>query len=74
MLNTRWRSTRRAGDGATATWVEATHVARDAGVKQLVLFHHDPSHDDDFIDGLVEKARAEFPNTIAAREGESLVL
>ena len=56
------------------TWVEATHVARDAGVKQLVLFHHDPSHDDDFIDDLVEKARAEFPNTIAAREGESLVL
>ena len=56
------------------TWVEATRVARDAGVKQLVLFHHDPSHDDDFIDGLVEQARAEFPNTIAAREGDSLTL
>ena len=59
------------GHGA---WVEATRVARDAGVKQLVLFHHDPSHDDDFIERLVEQARDEFPNTIAAREGDSLTL
>ena len=57
-----------------STWVEATRVAHDARVKQLVLFHHDPSHDDKFIDQLVEKARAEFPNTIAAREGESIEL
>ena len=56
------------------TWLEGTRVARDAGVKQLVLFHHDPSHDDDFVDGLVQQAREEFPNTIGAREGECISL
>jgi phosphoribosyl 1,2-cyclic phosphodiesterase len=27
----------------------ALHVAREAGAQQLVLFHHDPSHDDDAL-------------------------
>jgi len=30
----------------------AVHVAAEAGVKALALFHHDPSHDDDTIDSL----------------------
>ena len=32
-------------------------VALEAGVKNLVLFHHDPLHDDDFVDGIVDAAR-----------------
>ena len=35
----------------------AVHVAREAGVKRLVLFHHDPSHGDEFVDRLLERAR-----------------
>jgi phosphoribosyl 1,2-cyclic phosphodiesterase len=34
----------------------ALEVARQAGVKRLALFHHDPSHDDDHLD--VTAARA----------------
>jgi len=51
-----------------STWLEATRVARDAGVKQLLLFHHDPLHDDAKLAGIVRAAQAEFPATIAARE------
>ncbi len=52
-----------------STWLEATRVARDAGVKRLILFHHDPDHEDLFVDGLVEKARQEFPKVAGAMEG-----
>jgi phosphoribosyl 1,2-cyclic phosphodiesterase len=39
-------------------------VAKEAGAKTLALFHHDPAHDDDDMDRLLEKAR-----TRAAAEG-----
>jgi len=35
----------------------AVLLALDANVKRVLLFHHDPSHDDDMIDGMVEQAR-----------------
>jgi phosphoribosyl 1,2-cyclic phosphodiesterase len=52
-----------------STWLEATRVAADCNVKQLVLFHHDPGHNDAFLDGVVDQARCHFENTIAAKEG-----
>ena len=54
------------------TWLEATKVAIDAEVKRLVLFHHDPGHDDRQIDAMVEQARAQFPASEAATEGASI--
>jgi phosphoribosyl 1,2-cyclic phosphodiesterase len=57
-----------------STWMEATRVARDAGVTQLVLFHHDPAHDDDTMRGIVAEAREHFENTDAAREGRTLTV
>jgi len=51
-----------------STWLEATRLARDAGVKQLALFHHDPMHDDAALDRIVEAARKEFPATMGAKE------
>lgn len=59
---------RRRGWGHS-TWREAVALAASANVKQLILFHHDPSRTDDQMDAIVEQARAEFPNTAAAREG-----
>ena len=56
------------------TWLEATRVGSRAGVKQLVLFHHDPSHDDAQMDAILEQARREFPGTIAATEGDTLIV
>ena len=35
----------------------AVHVAQEAGVRHLTLFHHDPSHSDDEIDRMLEEAR-----------------
>jgi phosphoribosyl 1,2-cyclic phosphodiesterase/CheY-like chemotaxis protein len=32
-------------------------LALDANVKKLILFHHDPSHDDRMIDEMLERAR-----------------
>ncbi len=52
-----------------SSWLEGTRIARECGVKQLVLFHHDPDHDDAFVDGLVEQARRHFPNVCGAAEG-----
>jgi phosphoribosyl 1,2-cyclic phosphodiesterase len=52
-----------------STWLEATRVARDCGVKQLVLFHHDPSHNDELMNEIVSCAQREFENTVAAKEG-----
>lgn len=52
-----------------STWEEGLRVAQEAGAKKLVMFHHDPVHDDAFIDKMVSVARERFPNTVAANEG-----
>jgi phosphoribosyl 1,2-cyclic phosphodiesterase len=57
-----------------STWQEAVKVAKAAQVKELVLFHHDPSHDDDFLDRMAEDVACSFAHTILAREGLSLEL
>ncbi|MGH7291041.1 MAG: MBL fold metallo-hydrolase, partial [Myxococcota bacterium] len=35
----------------------AVHVAQEAGVRHLVLFHHCPTHGDDAVDAMLEHAR-----------------
>ena len=57
-----------------STWLEGVRVARDANAKRLVLFHHDPAHNDEFLTNLVAEARSEFENTDAAKEGWSIKL
>ena len=51
------------------TWLEGAKVARQAGVGQLVLFHHDPAHDDKTLSAIERDARGEFVNAVAAKEG-----
>ncbi|MDJ0735781.1 MAG: MBL fold metallo-hydrolase [Nostocaceae cyanobacterium] len=52
-----------------STWQEAVKVAQAAGVKTLVIFHHDPSHGDEFLDNVGKQAKAKLPGAIMAREG-----
>jgi phosphoribosyl 1,2-cyclic phosphodiesterase len=52
-----------------STWLNATGLAKAAGAKQLVLFHHDPAHDDHTMARIQMDARGEFANTAAAWEG-----
>ena len=57
----------------------AVLVAKEAAVKRLALFHHDPGHSDDDLDRLLEGARCTalhygVPEVMAAAEGLSLEL
>jgi phosphoribosyl 1,2-cyclic phosphodiesterase len=57
-----------------STWQEAVKVAKAANVKTLVIFHHDPQHDDAFLDQVGIQVAEAFPNSIMAREGASIQL
>ena len=57
-----------------STAEEGARLAEAAGVGQLVLYHHDPTHDDWQIARIEAATRARFPNTVAAREGLVLTL
>lgn len=58
--------------GAKKTWGHSTYdyvvqIAAAAGVRQVALTHHDPSHDDRFVAEIERKARA-----LALQHGTSL--
>ena len=59
---------------------EAVALAVEAGVKQLVLFHHRPEHDDAAMDSMVEQAQESAAasggglEVLAAAEGMELTL
>jgi CheY-like chemotaxis protein len=40
-----------------STWTYATQIAAAANVRHLFLTHHDPTHDDAFLDGIEAKAQ-----------------
>ncbi len=50
-------------------WREAINVVMESGAKELILFHHDPDHDDTCIDKVVKEARNYYPRVRAAAEG-----
>ncbi|MBD2570169.1 MBL fold metallo-hydrolase [Anabaena lutea] len=52
-----------------STWQEAVKIAQAANVKTLVIYHHDPAHNDDFLDNVGKEAVEKFPGAIMAREG-----
>lgn len=52
-----------------STWQEGVRLCDAAKVKTLVIFHHDPSHDDAFMDRVAADAAAARPGTLVAREG-----
>ncbi len=55
-------------------WREAVKVVMESGAKELVLYHHDPEHDDSCIDTVVKEARNHFARVRAAAEGMEIVL
>jgi phosphoribosyl 1,2-cyclic phosphodiesterase len=62
---------RRRGWGHS-TWRDCVHVARDAGVKTLVLNHHDAFQSDESVHAKEAAARVEFPSSLCAYEGLTL--
>lgn len=55
-----------------STWEEAVRLCRAADVKQLAIFHHDPEHDDEFMDQVAQDAKAVWDGAIVAKEGMEL--
>ena len=52
-----------------STWEQAVEVAKQANVKKLVISHHDPDHNDDFLDAMEKECQSVFPNSLFAKEG-----
>ncbi len=63
----------RAGWGHS-TWTQGVKIAKAAKVNKFILFHHDPEHDDTFVDDLERAAKKEFKESYAAYEGMELNL
>lgn len=55
-----------------STWQQGVRLAEAAAARTLVLFHHDPSHDDDTMDTIAAAAEKTRPGTLVAREGMCL--
>lgn len=66
-------ATTRKGWGHSS-WLEGVKIAEKAGVKNLVLFHHDPDSADKAVDGILREARGRFANVWAAAEGMVMTL
>ncbi|MFQ5717234.1 MAG: MBL fold metallo-hydrolase [Nitrospinales bacterium] len=57
-----------------STMQEGVKFAKAANVKHLILFHHDPSHDDNVIQKIEAEARTLFSSSTAAYEGMEIDL
>jgi phosphoribosyl 1,2-cyclic phosphodiesterase len=52
-----------------STYRHAFEFAAQVGAKQIVPFHHDPSHDDDTLDRLLEDSARRFKSSCSASAG-----
>ena len=52
-----------------STWQEGVRLCRAADAKSLAVFHHDPEHDDDMLDGVAREVAKELPGSLVARDG-----
>ena len=52
-----------------STWQEGVRLCKAADVGQLAIFHHDPSHNDAFMDQIAKDAARAWPRAFVAREG-----
>ena len=57
-----------------STFAEAVKLARTAKVKQLVLYSHDPGHDDEMLRKIEAAAQEYWPDVCAARDGMRIKL
>jgi len=51
-----------------STWEEGVKLCKEAGAKRLGIFHHDPEHDDVFMDQLAAEAAEAWDGTFVIQE------
>jgi phosphoribosyl 1,2-cyclic phosphodiesterase len=51
-----------------SSWMQAIEVAKLANVKKLFITHHDPEHDDKFLDNIELECKKHFPNVELAKD------
>lgn len=56
-----------------SSYSQAIEVAERSNVKQLIITHHDPDHDDAFLRKMENKCQERFKNLIFARDNYELV-
>jgi phosphoribosyl 1,2-cyclic phosphodiesterase len=52
-----------------STWQEGVRLCRAARAKRLAVFHHDPEHDDDMLDGIAREVEKQLPGSVVAKDG-----
>ena len=52
-----------------STWQEGIRLCKQAGAKRMVVFHHDPDHDDEVLDGIAREVDKALPGSMVAHEG-----
>lgn len=52
-----------------STWNQAVALAKAAAVRRLALFHHNPDHDDAFMESIEAQAQAHFSQAFVACQG-----
>lgn len=57
-----------------STWGEGVRLCRLAGAKRLAIFHHDPDHEDAFMDVVAAEAKRAWSETIVAHDGLQLII
>ena len=57
-----------------STWNEGMRLCLEANAKKLGIFHHEPGHEDDFMDALATQAQDAWDGNIVCREGMTIEL
>ncbi|NQV54456.1 MAG: MBL fold metallo-hydrolase [Rhodospirillales bacterium] len=57
-----------------STWVEGVKLCKEAGAKRLGIFHHDPEHDDVFMDQIAIDAAKEWDGAFVIQENMDFIV
>lgn len=57
-----------------STWEAGAELCKASDAKNLVIFHHDPGHDDMFMEQLEKKAQSVYPSCLVAKQNLKIEL
>jgi len=57
-----------------SSYSQAIEVAERSNVKQLIITHHDPDHNDSFLNKMEKKCQERFKDLVFARDGYEFII